>query len=132
MRMSMKKTEVLEVSRGQPVSRPELTVNVQQLKQITVLRYLDKEIQARLQNTGKTWGNVIAIIYDKRIPIRLKMQVYKTMVRPVLLHGAEALAIKKEHGKKLEVAENEKHKYKTGVEGIGTEGEDTRKQIEMV
>lgn len=59
MRMSMKKTEVLEVSRGQPVSRPELTVNVQQLKQITVLRYLDKEIQARLQNTGKTWGNVM-------------------------------------------------------------------------
>lgn len=77
-------------------------------------------------------GECNAIIYDKRIPIRLKMQVYKTMVRPVLLHGAEALAIKKEHGKKLEVAENEKHKYKTGVEGIATEGEDTRKQIEMV
>jgi hypothetical protein len=67
---------------------------------------LDREIQARLQQgTGNTWRNVSGIICDKRMPIRLKAQVYKTMVRPVILYGAETWAIKEEHVKKLEVAE---------------------------
>ncbi|CAB4028267.1 RNA-directed DNA polymerase (reverse transcriptase) domain containing [Paramuricea clavata] len=40
MRMSKKKTEVLEVSRGQPVPRLEITVDGQQLKQTTAFKYL--------------------------------------------------------------------------------------------
>ncbi|CAB4025844.1 Hypothetical predicted protein [Paramuricea clavata] len=62
IRMSKKKTEVLEVSRGQPVPRLEIIVDGQQLKQTTAFRYLgswqlesgdlDREIQARLQGTG--------------------------------------------------------------------------------
>ena len=43
------------------------------------------------------------VIYDRRMPMRLKAQVYKTMVRPVGLYGAETWAVK--HVKKLEVAE---------------------------
>lgn len=54
-------------------------------------------------------------MYDKRIPIRLKKQGYKTMVRPLLLYRAETLAIKEAHRKKLEVAESERHRYKTGI-----------------
>ena len=87
----------------------------QQLKQITAFRYLgswlhesgdlDREVQARLQGTGNTWRNVSRIIYDKRMPMRLKTQMYKTMVRPVILYGAETWAVKEEHVKKLEVAE---------------------------
>lgn len=115
MRMSKEKTEVLEVSRGQPVPRLQITLDGQQLKQTTAFRYLgswlhesgdlDREVQARLQGTGNTWRNVSGIIYDKRMPMRLKTQVYKTMVRPVILYGAETWAVKEEHVKKLEVAE---------------------------
>ena len=114
MRISKKKTEVLRASRGQPVPRLQITVGGQQLKQ-TAFRYLgswlhecgdlDREIQARLQGTGNTWRNVSGIIYDKRMPMELKTQVYKTMVRPVILYGAEIWAVKEEHVKKLEVAE---------------------------
>ena len=41
----------------------------------------------------------------RRMPMRLKAQVYKTMVKPVILYGAETWAVKEEHVKKLEVAE---------------------------
>ena len=37
--------------------------------------------------------------------MRLKAQVYKTMVRLVILYGAETWVVKEEHVKKLEVAE---------------------------
>ena len=40
MWMSKKKTEVPEVSREQPVPRLQITVDGQQLKQITAFRYL--------------------------------------------------------------------------------------------
>ena len=109
MRMSKVKTEVLEVSRGQ------IMVDGQQLKQTTAFRYLgswlqesgdlDREVQARLQGTGNTWMNISGIIYDRLMPMRLKAQVYKTMVRPVILYGAETWAVKEEHVKKLEVVE---------------------------
>ena len=78
--------------------------------------------------------------------MRLKAQVYKTMVKPVF--GAETWAVKEEHVKKLEVAEmrclqaisqrsdnaeeNEKQKHKAGSEGGGIERKDQRKQTEMV
>ena len=87
----------------------------QQLKQTTAFRYLgswqqesgdfNREIQARLQGTGNTCRDVSGIIYDKRMGIRLKIQVYKTMVRPVIIYGTETWAVKEEHVKKLEVAE---------------------------
>ena len=57
------------------------------------------------------------------MPMRLKTQMYKTMVRPVILYGAETWAVKEEHVKKLEVAEsnktreNEKRRHKAGIEG---------------
>ena len=37
--------------------------------------------------------------------MRLKAQVYKTMVKPVILYGAETWAVKEGHVKKLEVVE---------------------------
>jgi hypothetical protein len=77
---------VLEVSRGQPVSRLEIIVDGQQLKQTTAFRYLgswqhesgdlDREITQDCRvHAGNTWRNVSGIIHDKRMPIRLKTQV---------------------------------------------------------
>jgi hypothetical protein len=66
---------------------------------------LDCEIQARLEGTGNTWRNNGGIIFDKRMPMRLKTKVYKTMVKPVILYGAETWAVKEEQVKKLEVVE---------------------------
>ena len=72
MGMSKVKTEVLEVSREQPVSQLQITVEGQQLKQTTAFRYLgswlnksgdlDREVEARLQEIGNPWRNVSGVI----------------------------------------------------------------------
>ena len=44
-------------------------------------------------------------MYDRRMPMKLKSRVYKTVVRPVLLYGTETWAVKSEQLRKLEVME---------------------------
>jgi hypothetical protein len=77
------------------------------------------------------------------MPKKLKTKVYKTMIRPVILYGAETWAVKEGQVKKLEVVEvrylraikevtrrereNEKRRNKEGIKRGGTEREDTRK-----
>ena len=115
MRMSKAKTEVLVVSRKQPVPRIQILTEGQQQKQTSAFKYLgswlqesgdlDREVQARLQGIGNACRGVSGVIHDKKMPSRLKAQVYKTMVRPVAVYGGETWAVKEEHMKKLEVAE---------------------------
>ena len=43
---------------------------------------LDREIWLRLQGGGNAWNKVSGVMYDRKIPMSLKSQVYRTMVRP--------------------------------------------------
>ena len=67
----------------------------------------------------------------RQMPMRLKAQVYKTMVRPVILYGAETWAVKEEHVKKLEVAEM---KCLRAIRGVTTRermrNEDIRQKVQ--
>ena len=120
---------------------------MQQLKQTTAFRYLgswlqesrdlDREVQARLQGTGNTWRNISGIIYDRQIPMRLKAQVHKMMVRPVILQymvqklGSEGSTCEEigssgdemftSHQRSNKTREKEKRRHQAGIEGGGTE-----------
>ncbi len=45
------------------------------------------------------------VICDRRIPARVKGKVYKTLVKPAMLHGLKVVALTKRQEKELEVAE---------------------------
>ena len=45
------------------------------------------------------------VLCDWRMNVKIKGKVYRTVVRPALMYGAETLALKKAQEKKLEVAE---------------------------
>ena len=45
------------------------------------------------------------ILCDRRISLRVKGKVYKTVVRPAMMYGAKTWAVKKAQEKKLDVAE---------------------------
>ena len=98
MKMSLSKTEVMVVTRTEPAPRLSITINGQALKQTAAFKYigswvleqggLDQEIRARVQGIGAVWNNVSGVMYDRRMPVRLKKQICKTMVRPAALYGA--------------------------------------------
>ena len=75
----------------------------------------NQEIRARVQGIGAAWNNVSEVMWDGRMPVRLKKQIYKIMVRPAGIYGSETWAVKKQHLCKLEVAEMKCLKVTRGV-----------------
>ena len=52
---------------------------------------------------------------DRRISLKVKGEVYKTVVRPTMMYGAETWAGKKAQEKKLDVAEMRMLRWMSGV-----------------
>ena len=53
----------------------------------------------------KDWKRVSGVLCDRTINMKTNMKVYRTVVRPALMYGAETRALKKAHEKKLEVVQ---------------------------
>ena len=41
-------------------------------------------------------GSILEIIYDKKVPLKLKSKLYKTVVRPAMVYGSECWALRKQ------------------------------------
>ena len=52
---------------------------------------LDAEMTHRIQSGWKSWKRVSGILCDRRISLRIKGKVYKTVVRPTMMYGAGAI-----------------------------------------
>ena len=66
---------------------------------------LDAEVTHRVQSGWKNWKRVSVVLCDMRMNVKIKGTVYRTAVRPALMHGAEPWALTKAQENKLEVAE---------------------------
>ena len=75
----------------------------------------DAEMTHRIQSGWKNWNRVSGILCDRRISLRVKGKVYKTVARPVMMYGAETWAVKKAQEKKLDVAEMRMLRWLSGV-----------------
>ena len=66
---------------------------------------LDAEVTHRVQSGWKNWKRVSGVLCDRRMSMKIKGKVYRTVVRPAaLMYGAETWALKKAQKQKLEVA----------------------------
>ena len=61
------------------------------------------------------WRRVSGVICDQRVSARMKGKVYKTVVRPAMLYGLEAVALTKRQEAELEVAELKMLQFSLGV-----------------
>lgn len=78
------------------------------LKQIREFKYLgsvtaeggrtEKAVRQRVKDEWRKWREMSGITLDKKIPLKLRMKIYKSVLRPVLLHGAETWSLKKKEG----------------------------------
>ena len=74
------------------------------------------EMTHRIQSGWKNWKRVLSgILCARKISLRVKGKVYKTVVRPAMMYGAETWAVKKAQEKKLDVAEMRMLRWMSGV-----------------
>jgi hypothetical protein len=93
----------------------EVAVGSSVLQTVTSFRYLgslihssgavEEDVQSRVSVAWSKWREVSGVVCDKKMPLRLKSKVYKTVVRPVLLYGAECWSVKKADEQRMSVTE---------------------------
>ena len=103
----------------------EVTVGGSALQTVTSFRYLgslihnsgsvEEEVRSRVSAAWSKWREVSGIVCDKKMPLRLKSKVYKTVVRPVLLYGAECWSVKKADEQRMSVTEMRMLRWIAGV-----------------
>ena len=82
---------------------------------ITVDGSEEREVTRRMQAGWKNWREVSGVPCDRRMPVKLKGKVYKTVVRPAMMYGMEATPIKKVNEKRMNVAEMKMLRWMFGV-----------------
>lgn len=95
LRLNIHKSEYLETI----PSDGSIEINGAPLPKVDTFRYLgsrlqsngyvNEDVQARIRATWMRFRDVTGVLCDKKMPIRLKSKIYRTMVRPVALYGTE-------------------------------------------
>ena len=127
LKINRKKTVYLRFNVDRDLDDGNSDVNIQgkNLERVNTFKYLgatlaengdlDAEMTHRIQSGWKNWKRISGILCDRRISLRVKGKVYKTVVRPAMMYGAETWAVKKAHEKKLDVAEMRMLRWMSGV-----------------
>ena len=115
LKVNVTKTETLVCKKGGGVVLRVRNVHGEEIRQVKELKYLgivlregggsSKDVQERVKAGWRKWGEVSAVMKDKRMGMRLKAKVYRLVVRHVLTYGAECWALNKRDEKSLEVTE---------------------------
>ena len=66
---------------------------------------LDAEVKHGVQSGWKNWKRMSGELCIRKMNAKIKGKVYRTVVRPALMYGAETWALKQAQENKLEVAE---------------------------
>ena len=126
LKINRKKTVYLRFNvNGNLDGNLDINLQGQNLEQVNTFKYLgatlaengdlDAEMTHRIQSGWQNWKRVSGILCDRRISMRVKGKVYKTVVRPAIMYGAETWAVKKAQEKKLDVAEMRMLRWMSGV-----------------
>ncbi|KAK3570249.1 hypothetical protein QTP86_017124 [Hemibagrus guttatus] len=123
MKISRSKTEYMCVN-GREGSG---TVRLQgeEVKKVQEFKYLgstvqsngecEKEVKKRVQAGWNGWRKVLGVLCDRKISVRIKGKVYRTVVRPAMLYGLETVSLRKRQESELEVAELKMLRFSLGV-----------------
>ena len=114
LKVNTGKTEVLVSSR----ERKDINIvdsGGTSLKQVQAFKYLglvlsegggsEAAVKARVTAAWNKWREVSGVVGDRRMPRKLKVKIYTTVIRPVLMYGAEVWTVRKKEERLLETTE---------------------------
>ena len=55
----------------------------------------ETDVNDRVKVTWAKWREMSGVMCDKKMPIKLKDRIYKTIVKPAMIYGSECWAVKK-------------------------------------
>jgi len=114
--ISRSKTEYLHCCFSRTVEvRGEVTLDGMKIPKVDKFRYLgsiiqqngdiDEDVNHRIKVGWQKWKYASGVLCDKRMPVKLKDKVYRTVVRPVVMYGSECWPLKKTQVQRLMVVE---------------------------
>ena len=75
----------------------------------------EREVKKRVQEGWNGWRKVSGVICDRRLPARVKGNVYSSVVSPAIVYGLGTVAVTKKQVKEMEVAEMKMLKFAMGM-----------------
>jgi len=57
------------------------------------MQIFGKEVDLRISKACNRWTGQTGVLYNKKIPTKLKTLIYRTAIRPTLLYGSETWPI---------------------------------------
>nr|CDJ91351.1 endonuclease-reverse transcriptase [Haemonchus contortus] len=122
LRLNVEKTEYLTTDSSEPGS---IKINGTELTRTTTFKYLGSaiasdgslgfETNSRVNAAWLKWRSMTGVLCDKNIPERLKSKIYRTVIRPVAIYGAECWPATKEVEARLSVMETKMLRWTAGV-----------------
>ena len=110
--MSRAKTEYIWLN---GTSLGNVLMQSAQLPQVTELKYLGSTRQSdgdmyteenkRTRCGWNNWNKMPGILFDKRVPSRMKGKIHNVIVQPAILYRMETVPMTSSHVKKLEVTD---------------------------
>ena len=102
LRVSRSKTEYLPPS---SCHDSKVKLGEEEIKNVTTFKYLGSIFDAeggsttdcknRVRLAWNKWREITGVICDKKVPIKLKHKIYKTVIKPTMTYGAECWTMKK-------------------------------------
>ena len=124
-KVNTQKTEIMVSSREGHEEINILSEDGGRLKQAEEFKYLgsviaeeggiEKAVRKRVKEAWHKWRELSRIILDKKIPLKLKMKVYKSIIRLVLLYGGEIWVLRKKEKDILERMETRMVRWVAGI-----------------
>ena len=111
LKINMAKTEHLS-TRENPLP---MKVNGDQQKNVDHFKYLgsvidkdgtiERDVDLRVRAAWSSWRKLTGVLYDRKIPLRLKAKLYEAIIGPALTYGSECWAMKVTNKRKIATTE---------------------------
>ncbi|KAK6762979.1 hypothetical protein RB195_023618 [Necator americanus] len=123
LRLNTSKTEYMEC--GPRIEDGSIRVDGTELNKVNCFKHLgskvtstgdiDQEGRARVNAAWMKWKMATGVLCDRKVPVRLKSKIYRTVVRPVALYGCECWPTRKALGRVFHAMEMPMLRWTIGV-----------------